>query len=254
MVTWHAYGLNQCVTSPSSPQYPSVPNLLSATASRGFVAGLEPFVSFAHRVGASFRVDEMNSVSCNGRLGVSNTLASALWILDSLFTLDADGVDGVNIHTYTDAANGLFDFSRPHGQWAGEVHPLYYGMLMFAEAAPPGSRLLRIQSSHQGRLRAWATLAPDHRTRVLLINDSLTSTAVAKVRASRARGAASLESLRASSAYATSGVFLGGQTFGPQTPTGVLAPPRDQTVAPRSGVYNVVLPAGSATLVTFAPS
>lgn len=254
MVTWHAYGLNECVTDPNSPQYPSVPHLVSATASRGFVAGLEPFVSFAHRVGDSFRVDEMNSVSCNGRLGVSNTLASALWILDSLFTLDADGVDGVNIHTYTDAANGLFDLSRSHGQWAGEVHPLYYGMLMFAEAAPPGSRLLRIQSSHQGRLRAWATLAPDHRTRVLLINDSLTSTAVARVRASGARGAASLESLRASSAYATSGVFLGGQTFGPQTPTGALAPPREQTVAPRSGVYNVVVPAGSAGLVTFAPS
>jgi hypothetical protein len=253
IVTWHAYGLNQCVTTPSSPQYPSIPNLVSPTASRGFVAGLEPFVSFAHRVGASFRVDEMNSVSCNGRLGVSNTLASGLWIMDSLFTLDADGVDGVNVHTYTDAANGLFDFSRSHGQWEGEVHPLYYGMLMFAQAAPPGSRLLRIQSGNQDRLRAWATLAPDHRTRVLLINDSLNSAALAKVRAAGARGTASLESLRASSAYATSGVSLGGQTFGSQTPTGALAPPRAQTVAPRSGVYNVELPPGSATLVTFAP-
>jgi hypothetical protein len=176
-----------------------------------------------------------------------------LWLLDSLFKLAADGIDGVNIHTYTDAANGLFDFTRSQGQWEGEVHPLYYGMLMFAQAAPPGSRLLRIQSGSQDQLRAWATRAPDHRTRVMLINDSLTGTALAKVRAPGARGSASLENLRASSAYATSGVFLGGNTFGSQTPTGVLAPPRSQTVAPHSGVYDVELPPGTATLVTFRP-
>ncbi len=254
IVTGHAYGLNQCVTDASSALYPSVSHLLSPSASRGFVAGLEPSVAGAHRVGASFRIDEMNSVSCNGRLGVSNTMASALWLLDSLFTLTADGVDGVNIHTYPQAANGLFDFIRSDGRWEASVHPIYYGMMMFAQAAPPGSRLLRIQSGNQDRVRAWATLAPDHRTRVLLINDSLTGAALAQVRASGAGGPAGAESLRASSAYATSGIFLGGQSFGPETAAGRLSPARSQTVAPRSGSYSVELPPGTATLLTFPPA
>ena len=45
MLTSHAYGLNQCITDPRSLQYPSVPNLLNITNSRGLAAGLEPFVS-----------------------------------------------------------------------------------------------------------------------------------------------------------------------------------------------------------------
>jgi hypothetical protein len=121
---------------------------------------------------------------------------------------------------------------------------------MFAQAAPAGSRLLRVVSGSEGPLRAWATRAPDRHIRVLLINDSLTSSAVAVVRTPVAPGPASLERLRAASAYATSGVTLGGRTFGAATPTGVLAPAVPQPVTPRAGAYSVTLPAGSAALLT----
>ena len=250
MVTSHAYGLNQCVKDPSSPEYPSVPHLVSLAASRGEVSQVGPYVALAHRNGATYRIDEMGSVSCNGRLGVSNTMASALWVMDALFTMAGDGVDGVNLHTYPNSANGLFDFSTAHGQRRASVHPLYYGALMFAQAAPAGSRLLRVVSGSKGPLRAWATLAPDHHVRVLLINDSLSSSALAVVRTPGAPGPASLERLRASSAYATSGLTLGGQTFGAATSTGVLAPATAQSVTPNAGTYSVTLPAGSAALIT----
>jgi hypothetical protein len=121
---------------------------------------------------------------------------------------------------------------------------------MFAQAAPAGSRLLRVVSGSQGPLRAWATLAPDHHVRVLLINDSLSSSALAVVRTPGAPGPASLERLRASSAYATSGLTLGGRTFGAATGTGVLAPATAQSVTPHGGTYSVTLPAGSAALIT----
>jgi hypothetical protein len=254
MLTSHAYGLNQCVTNPSSPAYPSVPNMVSLAASRGEVSQIGPYVAQAHRNGAAYRIDEMGSVSCNGRRGVSNTLASALWVMDALFTMAGDGVDGVNLHTYPNSANGLFDFSTAHGAPQASVHPLYYGALMFAQAAPAGSRLLHVVSSSQGPLRAWATRAPDHRVRVLLINDSLTSSAQAVVRTPVAPGPASLERLRASSAYATAGLTLGGRTFGAATGSGVLAPPVAQAVAPRAGAYSVTLPAGSAALLTLPAS
>ena len=40
------------------------------------------------RTGCPFRLDELNSASCAGR-GVSDTFASALWVLDTLFNLAA---------------------------------------------------------------------------------------------------------------------------------------------------------------------
>jgi hypothetical protein len=253
IVTWHAYGLSQCVTVPSSPLYPTVAHLLALTASRAMVSGTSSDVALAHRAGASFRVDEMNSVTCNGRVGVSNTFASALWVMDALFTIAAGGVDGVNIHTFQNAANGLFDFDCSNGQWIGTVHPLYYGALTFAQAAPPGSRLLTISSGNQDQVRAWATLAPDRRIRVLVINDSLTRSARALVHTPITAGLASIERLRAPSAYATGGVTLGGESFGARTNTGLLPTPQVNTVAPRSGVYPITLPAASAALVTLGP-
>jgi hypothetical protein len=258
MVTWHAYGLNQCVTDRSSPAYPSVPNLLSLRASRNLMDGISPVVARSHGVGATFRIDEMNSVTCNGRIGVSDTFASALWVMDALFAVATDGVDGVNIHTFDEAANGLFDFDRVAGQWQAIVHPLYYGLMMFAQAAPSGSRLLRITSDAQDHVRAWATRGPDHRTRVLLINDSLRDRATVEVRAGAATGRASLSWLQARSAYAKQGVTLGGASFGARTATGVLAPARVAParvaiVAPHAGVYRVTLPAASAALVTLGP-
>ncbi|MGI8506152.1 MAG: glycosyl hydrolase family 79 C-terminal domain-containing protein [Solirubrobacteraceae bacterium] len=253
IVTWHAYGLNQCVLVTSSPQYPTVPNLLAHPASRGIVNGISPYVALAHRVGATFRIDEMNSVTCNGRLGVSNTFASALWVMDALFTAASDGVDGVNIHTFQNAANGLFDFDHAHGRWEGAVHPLYYGVMMFAQAAPPGSRLLRIYSGSQDQVRAWATLAPDHRIRVLLINDSLSRSALALVHTPVGSGPASIERLLSPSAYATGSVSLGGRSFGARTSSGRLRTPQVKVVAPRSGAYSVTLPAASAALLTLPP-
>jgi hypothetical protein len=64
------------------------------------------------------------------------------------------------------------------------------------------------------------------------------------------QGPASLERLRASSAYATSGLTLGGRTFGAASPTGALAAPVPQSVTPHGGTYAVTLPAGSAALLT----
>jgi hypothetical protein len=242
------------VTDSTSPQFPSVPNLLSTTASRGFVKGIGPLVGLAHGARASFRVDEMNSVTCNGRLGVSNTFASALWVMDALFTLATDGVDGVNIHTYPQAANGLFDFQRSRGHWVANVHPIYYGLMMFALAAPAGSRVLHIRAASQTQVRVRATSAPDHHIRVLLINDSLSRAANAVVSAPGAgRGTATLERLEARSAYASGHAALGGVSFGTRTATGRLPAVRTAAAVARAGTYRVSLPAASAALLTLPP-
>jgi hypothetical protein len=255
MLTSHAYGLDQCVTDRSLPRYPSVAHLLSLSASRGLLDGVAPYVTLAHGDGATYRIDEMGSITCNGRAGVSNTMASALWVMDALFSIAAANIDGVNLHTYPNSANGLFDFKRSRGRWEGTVHPLYYGVLMFAQAAPAGSRLLRIDTGSQDQLRVWATLGPDRRIRVLLINDSLKSEAQTLVHLPVGYGsrAGSIERLLAPSAYATSGITLGDQHFGATTATGVLPPPAPETVTPHLGAYAVTLPVGSAALLMLQP-
>ena len=245
----HAYALQQCVTDPLSPRYPTVPNLLALRASRWILDGSAPYVDLAHLDGVQFRVDEMGSVTCDGRAGVSDTMASALWAMDALFTAARGGVDGVNLHSYPGSVNGLFDLSNKSGRWVASVHPLYYGALMFAQADPVGARLLRIAAGDGNQVRTWATIGADHRVRVLLIN--VGASTVATVHAPSGFGArpASVERLRAPSPYATDGVTLGGGSFGASV-TGALPPPHLQSARPGRGGYTVGLPAGSATLLT----
>ena len=99
MITVHRYALRACPTPPSSPLFASIPNLLADRSSSGLAAGVAPYVAAAHARGVQFRLDELNSVSCSGKRGVSDTFASALWMLDTLFNMASVGVDGVNIHS-----------------------------------------------------------------------------------------------------------------------------------------------------------
>ena len=87
-VTAHAYAAVKCVTNPASPEFPSVPHMLALAASRDQLAGLEGDIAGARGRGDGFRVDEMGTVSCSGLRGVSNSMASALWVLDALFSMD----------------------------------------------------------------------------------------------------------------------------------------------------------------------
>ena len=123
----------------------------------------------------------MNSVSCGGASGVSNVFASALWALDAAFQMARVGVDGVNFHTFPGARYELFSFKRRHRRWRGFVAPEYYGLLTFAQAAPPGSSLLRLSGS-LGNVNAWATRAPGGTIRIVLINEYTAQSRTVSVR------------------------------------------------------------------------
>jgi Glycosyl hydrolase family 79 C-terminal beta domain len=250
IVTVHRYPLQQCGMPAASPKYPSVANILSPAASAGLADSVVPYVADAHAHGDAIRVDEINTVSCGGAAGVSNAFVSALWTVDALFEMARVGVDGVNVHTYRGATYELFTFQDVNGAWTAHVAPQYYGMLLFARAAPPGSRLERVAGTG-GPIRAWATRARDGRTRVVLINDDTGHGRIAAVRAPGTGGAASLERLLAPGVHATTGVTLGGQSFGAATSTGLLAgASRIASVSASRGEYRVALPAASAALLT----
>ena len=262
MVTFHAYALNpfgdafrghNCSTPRGDPAHPTVAALLASYASQGLLQNVAPAVTLAHSHGLAFRVDEMNAITCAGTQGVSNTSASALWALNALFVLAKAGVDGVNVHTWRGSAGKLFDLHHRRGRWVGYVRPEYYGLLMFARAVPPGSRLLPVVQANSAQLRTWAVMAPHRRLRVVLINDNLTRARWVIVRPPPPLRGALLQRLVAPSPSARTGVMLGGQNFGPGTTTGLLTGSLHATsLAPATGEYVVRLPPASAALLTLA--
>ena len=260
VVTYHRYPLRACLTNTADPGYPTIPNLLADRSSAGLASPLAPYVRTAHRHGAQFRVDELNTASCEGAAGVSDTFASALWALDTAFNLAAVGVDGINIHMLPGSNYELFTVSHAaDGSWQAFVHPEYYGLAMFAQAFPPGARLLPVSGvgGPGDPVKLWATLGADGTERVTLINQDPLAEHDIQLQVpgelSQTTGAApsgQLESLQAPGLSATSGVTLGGQTFGAETQTGVLGAPQTTPVAPAGDVYTVPLPPASAALLT----
>jgi hypothetical protein len=253
IVTFHRYPLHRCFTPRGSPTYPTIPNLLSIDASNGPAASLAAGVAVAHAHGLPFRSDELNSVSCGGAWGVSNTFASALWVLDTLFHMAQVGVDGVNIHTFARARYEPFAFSRSGHRWRAQVKPMYYGLLMFARAAPPGSRLLRTYAPRSAGdwLRIWATRGTRGTVRVVMINDSRNRSVTLAIRQPEGGGTATLERLLAPRLRATRDVSLAGQSFGSGTTTGILGgTPVTAGLDPVQNRYVVRLPPGSAALLT----
>jgi hypothetical protein len=254
VATLHRYPLQLCFMPAASPQYPSVAHMLAPSASRGLADSVARLAAVAHSRHVALRIDEMNSVSCGGAPGVSDTFVSALWALDAVFEMARVGVDGVNFHTFPGATYELFNFARRHGRWTGYVAPEYYGLLMFAQAAPAGAHLLRT-SGALGNVRSWATLAPDGTIRVVLINDCTTHSRAVAVRIAGAPGVATLERLGAPGITARTGVTIGGQGFGATTTTGLLSGRSAiVSVKPTQGAYVVRLPPVSAAMLTLSPA
>jgi hypothetical protein len=248
-VTFHRYPLRGCGTEAVGALHATIPNLLDDNSSFGLAQSVSGFVTTAHAAGLPLRVDELNSASCGGTPGVSNTFASSLWVLDTLFNMASVGVDGVNIHTLPGAAYAPFSFSDTHGVWHGNVNPLYYGMLLFSQAFPPGAHLLSTHSSTTS-LKVWSTVDSGGVIRTVIINDASTLSTVRLTIQRRGTQPASVESLTAPSLSSRTGVELGGRSFAPNTTTGTLGNTGTTLLSPRAGVYRATVPADSAVLIT----
>ncbi len=249
-LTLHRYPLHGCGTSVAQPGYPSIANLLSPAASVGLALTLAPYVSLAHAHGETFRLDELNSVSCFGRAGVSNTFASALWLLNALFALAENGVDAVNLHTLPGAPYQPFSFRHRGSGWRATVHPVFYGALAFTRAFPPGARALPV-SSPDGPVSAWATRDRRGTLRVTLVNPTGAPVAVSLDLPRGGAAPLTAQVLSAPGVAATGGVSLGGQSFAAPTATGRLAGhPAEPRISSAGAGYHVRVAPYSAMLLT----
>lgn len=243
VVSAHRYPFSACARR-GSAGYPTISRLLSDRSSAGMARSIGRVARIAHRAGLPFRLDELNSITCGGLAGVSDSFAAALWAPDALFELLRAGVQGVNVHIRATTVNAPFALGRS----GLEPRPLLYGLILFTEALGPHAQLLpvRLHTKRSLRLSAWAVRVLGNTLHVLLIDKSDRS-----IRVSihlPASGPATVERLLAPSAAARSGVSLGDRDLGPDGRW--RGSPSADRIIPGPRGYTLTIRGPSAALVT----
>jgi hypothetical protein len=208
-VSAHEYPYSACA-APGESDYPTIGKLLSERATAGVARSVQHAVELAHRAGLAFRLTELNSVTCGGLPGVSDTFATALWAPDALFELMHAGVDSAYVHVRPRTINAAFALGRR----GLEARPLLYGLAMFSRTLGADARLLpvRVHTRWPAHLKAWAVQVRGPRLHVLLINKG--SRAVSASLRLPGSGRAAVQRLLARSAAARTGETLDGQWLG----------------------------------------
>lgn len=242
IATSHTYALSGGSTNPQSANFPNSPNLLSAATMAKDMTMVDEHRQAATSAGMRYRLAECNSVSNGGRTGVSDTFVSALWATDFLFSVAEHGADGLNFHCNL-KPNSYSPIAWVKADNTYSVHPLYYAILAFKQAAQGRLLVAKVQCSVN--VTAHATLGADGKLRVLLTNKDLTKDVTAHLATGRTQGV--IARLLAPSAEAKTGItFAGAATDAAGLWTAKLTEP--VTGQPNDVAVN--LPAGSAAVVT----
>ena len=248
-VTAHRY-----IANGQSPPADPIGDLFQSSNSSGIAASYSATLSAAKVFGLGLRMNETNTFYNGGLAGVSNAMASALWVADVLGSYAQAGIIGVNFHGGSSGPYTPFTMTATAGGISVAANPVYYGMMLFAQFIQNGAGL--IHATEAGGFPSTASLYASRdgsgALRVLLINKSLTSPATATVTfnnlAGKYQSAGSLILLQAPSISSTSGLTLGGQSYDTGgNVTGAYAP----TPVPGSaGTFSWQVPAGTAGLFT----
>jgi hypothetical protein len=242
----HRYPLGACAR-PGTPNYPTLAKLLSQSLTTGLAGSVRPAVVLAHGAQRRFRLDEVNSVTCGGSPGVSDTFATALWAPDALLSLLETHLDAVNVHIRPTKINGPLAL----GASGFVARPLIYGLILFARTMSPNGTIvhLSLSSPLPTHLEAWGVRVPGDTMHVLLINKGASGQTV-RLRLGSGRSV-TVQRLLASSVRATTGVTLAGQTLQPDGSLG--GQQVSQRLQGQATGYQVTVPAASAALVIAQP-
>jgi len=267
--TQHLYPLTRCAGS-----RPTIDQLLSVSTLEAERRLAGTAVAAGHAAGLPVRLDETNSASCGGQDGVSNTLASALWIIEYLATVAQRGVDGVGIQGGLAACRGYTPICVPGAQGAAAgtapgidavadtslgaatsvdgrlvAQPDFYGLLVIHELE--GGQWLPCIGTAPGRAWEAAVKMPDGVVRVVIVNPSSSAATDISVHAPGYGGRASVQWLTGPSLGATADVRLGGAEVGSD---GAWRPLADAPLDSGGNGVRVKVPAATAALVTLPAS
>lgn len=251
--------------------------LLDEGEMRRAASSLRRLVEAAGRYSKGLRVAEMNSISNNGRRGVSDALGGALWALDAALEAAAAGATGVNFHWGSGANVYSAVIRRTKDGKPPIVRPAFYAYALLqmalagggARVHPDAPERLVVESAAGGRagaLKVWPLQVPSTGgVRAVVINKDAAVPALVTVTFNRGDlGDGRLVRLaaRGGGLGATGGVRLGGVAYADEG-VATLGTPRVEAV-PRAGGasgggggsssrYEVYLPPASAALLTALP-
>jgi len=232
LLTRHYYA-----AGPASDPGVTLPKLL------GSAAQIEPVLrkleNFSRTYRLPYRIAETNSVYAGGRPGVSDTLGAALWGVELMFQIATAGAAGVNFHAGPDKVyTPIAGEAAPH-----RAQPLYYGMLLFAQAARGALVTTRLQSDLN--LAGFAARGNNGSLRVCLINKDARAARVS-LDPGRRFAAAFAMRLAGPSLESAAGLTLGGTAVDAY---GRWAPGAAEMLEFERGQVRVDLPGASAALV-----
>jgi hypothetical protein len=209
---------------------------------------LDQLSAASRKCGLPYRICEVNSFSGGGRPGVSDSMAAALWVLDYMFTLAANGCSGVNMETGVNHRDFISSYSPigddEHGHYSAK--PEYYGMLAFSLGSK--GPLLKVEmDARSPDVRAYATQPDKGALTLTLINKRAGRTALTIVTGSHMQASrAVVTRLSGPDVDAKSGITLGGREV---ASTGTWKPIKPEVLQVRHGQLRIKLPAASAAIV-----
>jgi hypothetical protein len=201
-----------------------------------------PDIQTARQSRVAYRMTEGNTCYSGGKAGVSDTFASALWVLDFMLSLAVAGGNGVNLH-----GGGTSPYTPIAGYSGRELsaRPVYYGMLVARQFL--GGNLLATDLDPGGRdLRAYACSAVSG-LRVVVINLETSPVSVRlSVEGLSGRRVGNVWRLQARSTSSRTDVSLAGASV---SSDGLFTPSRREALAFQDGQSALHLDPYSAALV-----
>ncbi len=196
--------------------------------------------------GLPFRLAETNSCYQGGKQGVSDTFASALWSADLMYQLASAGGTGINFHGggygwYTPIAGNQEDGFL--------ARPIYYGMLLFAQAGAGHLVESKLEPQEQAPLLTAYGLRNDAgAVKVAAFNKNLDRGVRLTIDAGQQGRRVTALRLHAPRVDEATDTTLGGAPVGAG---GEWSTAREETLTVENGAAVMELPAASAALITF---
>jgi hypothetical protein len=209
---------------------------------------LVPLQAASQAAGVPFRMAETNSFYNGGALNVSDSYASALWVIDHIFTIAQGGSVGLNLH-----GGGNYNGYTPIADNDGvvvEARPEYYGALLCALAGQ-GALLATTISAGSLNTSAYTVQNSTQQLSLIINNKDATQNLQFTVTCPSAVESASLQLLTGPALAATSGVTIQGSAVNPD---GSFAPSSPYGLSVTSDTFTGYVPAASAALISITLS
>jgi len=204
----------------------------------------------ARSIGVPYRMSECNSFYGGGSIGVSDSYASSLWIVDYLFNCVQGGASGVNFHGggnwpgYTAIADNA-------GTVVG-VRPEFYGILLFTLGGQ-GTLYTTQLSAGSLNVTAYAVKTSSGGLNLIVVNKDLTQNLQLTTQLPQNASSATLLAMTQLTSgaigpalSATSGVTIQGASVNPD---GTFSPLDPYTLNPSGSQLACYVPALSAVLI-----